>query len=81
MILFDELSLDLAPILVEKVEDIITDLKDDGITILLVEQNANVALRVADFAYVLDTGKIILKGSSTVLKRDEKVIKAYLEGD
>jgi branched-chain amino acid transport system ATP-binding protein len=78
MMLFDEPSLGLAPILVGLVEDIIMNLKGGGRTILLVEQNANMALRVAEHAYVIETGRIILKGSSSDLKKDERVMKAYL---
>jgi branched-chain amino acid transport system ATP-binding protein len=78
MILFDEPSLGLAPILVDLVEDIIVNLKKAGRTILLVEQNANMALRVADHAYVIETGRIILKGPSSELKKDERMMKAYL---
>jgi branched-chain amino acid transport system ATP-binding protein len=78
MVLFDEPSLGLAPILVGLVEDILVKLKQEGHTILLVEQNANMALRVSEHAYVIETGRIILKGSSSELKRDERVMKAYL---
>jgi branched-chain amino acid transport system ATP-binding protein len=80
MILFDEPSLGLAPILVEQVEKIIMRLKEEKITILLVEQNANMALELADYAYVMETGTIVLEGPSSELKKDEKVIKAYLGG-
>lgn len=80
MILFDEPSLGLAPILVDQVEGIILRLKEEKITILLVEQNANMALELADYAYVMETGSIILEGFSSELRRDEKVIKAYLGG-
>ena len=80
LILFDEPSLGLAPILVEQVLEIIAALKKKGITILLVEQNANMALRVADYAYVLETGRVILEGPAGELCRDEKVITAYLGG-
>jgi branched-chain amino acid transport system ATP-binding protein len=78
MILFDEPSLGLAPILVGLVEDIIVNLKRAGRTILLVEQNANMALRVAEHAYVIETGRIILNGPSAELKKDERMMKAYL---
>jgi branched-chain amino acid transport system ATP-binding protein len=78
VVLFDEPSLGLAPILVDLVEDILMKLKKDGHTILLVEQNANMALRVSEHAYVIETGRIILKGSSAELKKDERVMKAYL---
>jgi len=80
MMLFDEPSLGLAPILVDQVERIILRLKEEKITILLVEQNANMALELADYAYVLETGSIILEGPSPDLRRDERVIKAYLGG-
>jgi branched-chain amino acid transport system ATP-binding protein len=80
MVLFDEPSLGLAPILVDQVENIIRGLKEQKITILLVEQNANMALDVADYAYVMETGGIILEGPCSELRRDEKVIKAYLGG-
>jgi branched-chain amino acid transport system ATP-binding protein len=80
MILFDEPSLGLAPILVDLVEEILLRLKEDKITILLVEQNANMALRISKFGYVMETGKIVLSGPSSDLIRDERVIKAYLGG-
>jgi len=80
MVLFDEPSLGLAPILVDQVENIIRGLKEEKITILLVEQNANMALDVADYAYVMETGGIILEGPCSELRQDEKVIKAYLGG-
>jgi len=80
MILFDEPSLGLAPILVDLVEKILLRLKEDKITILLVEQNANMALRISKFGYVMETGKIVLLGPSSDLIRDERVIKAYLGG-
>ncbi len=81
MILFDEPSLGLAPILVDQVEEIIIKLKREGITILLVEQNANMALRIADYAYVMETGEIVHRGLSSDLRKDEKVVKAYLGGE
>jgi branched-chain amino acid transport system ATP-binding protein len=80
MLLFDEPSLGLAPILVEEVERIILKLKEERITILLVEQNANMALAIVDYAYVMETGSIILEGPSSTLRKDEKVIQAYLGG-
>ncbi len=80
MILFDEPSLGLAPILVDQVEQIILKLKEEKITILLVEQNANMALDVADYGYVMETGEIILEGPCSELRRDEKVVQAYLGG-
>jgi branched-chain amino acid transport system ATP-binding protein len=80
MVLFDEPSLGLAPILVDQVEKILLQLKEQQITILLVEQNANMALEIADYAYVMETGGIILEGAAAHLRRDEKVVKAYLGG-
>lgn len=80
MVLFDEPSLGLAPILVDQVERILLQLKEQRITILLVEQNANMALDIADYAYVMETGGIILEGPSAELRQDEKVVKAYLGG-
>jgi branched-chain amino acid transport system ATP-binding protein len=80
MVLFDEPSLGLAPILVDLVENIILKLKEEKITILLVEQNANMALDIADYAYVMETGEIILEGHCSELRKDEKVVKAYLGG-
>jgi branched-chain amino acid transport system ATP-binding protein len=80
MVLFDEPSLGLAPILVDQVEKILLQLKEQKITILLVEQNANMALDIADYAYVMETGGIILDGPAADLRRDEKVVKAYLGG-
>ncbi len=80
MVLFDEPSLGLAPILVDQVEKILLQLKEERITILLVEQNAGMALDVADYAYVMETGGIILQGASADLRQDEKVVKAYLGG-
>jgi len=80
MVLFDEPSLGLAPILVDQVERILLNLKEEKITILLVEQNAGMALDIADYAYVMETGGIILQGNSADLRQDEKVVKAYLGG-
>jgi len=80
MILFDEPSLGLSAILVEQAEKIILGLKEKKKTILLVEQNANMALELANYTYVLETGSIILEGPSHNLRKDEKVIKAYLGG-
>jgi len=80
MVLFDEPSLGLAPILVEQVAQIVLELKRQEITILLVEQNANMAMELAEYAYVMETGRIILQGPSERLRKDEKVIHAYLGG-
>jgi branched-chain amino acid transport system ATP-binding protein len=80
LLMLDEPSMGLAPILVEQVFDIIRSLHKAGTTILLVEQNAQMALSVADRAYVLETGKITLTGTGAELARSEEVRKAYLGG-
>ena len=76
----DEPSMGLAPILVEQIFDIIRQLHKAGTTILLVEQNAQMALSVADRGYVLETGKVVATGAGAELLRDEAVKKAYLGG-
>jgi branched-chain amino acid transport system ATP-binding protein len=78
MLLMDEPSMGLSPILVGEIFSIIKELHDDGITILLVEQNAKAALSVADRAYVLETGSISMSGDAKELLADERVKKAYL---
>jgi branched-chain amino acid transport system ATP-binding protein len=78
LLLMDEPSMGLAPILVENVFETIKQINKDGTTILLVEQNATVALSVADRGYVLQTGEIVLKDNADNLKKDEMVRKAYL---
>jgi branched-chain amino acid transport system ATP-binding protein len=78
IILMDEPSMGLSPILVEEVFDIITNISKSGTTVLLVEQNAKKALAIADRAYVLETGKIVLKGDAKQLMDNESVKKAYL---
>jgi branched-chain amino acid transport system ATP-binding protein len=78
LLLMDEPSMGLAPLLVESVFDTIKTINEDGTTILLVEQNAAVALSVADRGYVLQTGEIVLKDSAEKLRQDEMVQKAYL---
>ncbi len=77
-IMMDEPSLGLAPIIVKQIFDIILKLKKEGKTILLVEQNAFQALKVSDYAYVMETGKIVLEGKSEALLNDERVKEAYL---
>jgi branched-chain amino acid transport system ATP-binding protein len=78
ILLLDEPSMGLAPLLVELIFDIIKKLNDEGTTILLVEQNALMALSIADRGYVLQTGEIILSDSAEKLKNDEMVQKSYL---
>ena len=80
LMMLDEPSMGLAPILVEQIFDIIKELHKGGTTILLVEQNAQMALSVADRGYVLETGKIVTSGSGKELLSDESVKKAYLGG-
>lgn len=80
LLMLDEPSLGLAPILVENVLDTIKQIRDEGVTILLVEQNARAALSMADRAYALEVGNITLEGTGQELLRDERVLKAYLGG-
>ncbi|NLV20959.1 MAG: ABC transporter ATP-binding protein [Syntrophomonadaceae bacterium] len=80
LMLMDEPSMGLAPLLVKEIFEIIKDINARGTTILLVEQNANMALSVADKAYVIETGEIVLQGSAEQLMKSEEVRKAYLGG-
>ena len=78
LLMLDEPSMGLAPILVEQIFDIVTELHQSGVTILLVEQNAQMALRVADRAYVMETGVITMQGDAEALLHNDAVQKAYL---
>ena len=78
LLLLDEPSMGLAPNLVDQVLSAIRALKDDKLTILLVEQNARAALSIADRAYVMETGKIMLSGSAAEIRSDRRVREAYL---
>ncbi|HHB75839.1 MAG TPA: ABC transporter ATP-binding protein [Desulfobulbus sp.] len=78
LLLLDEPSMGLAPFLVKEIMRIILRLNRDGVTILLVEQNARVALQLAEHGYVLETGKIVIRGNAETLRNDESIIKAYL---
>jgi len=78
LLMLDEPSLGLAPIVVREIFDIIRTVNQQGITVLLNEQNANMALKVADYAYVLETGTLILSGTGAELLADESVKAAYL---
>ncbi len=78
VLMLDEPSLGLAPLIVQQIFDIIKEINKTGVTILLIEQNANMALQVADLAYVLETGSIVLKGSGQELLNNESVREAYL---
>ena len=81
ILLMDEPSMGLAPILVEKIFDIIREINASGTSILLVEQNALMALSIADRGYVLDTGKVVLSGVAKELLHNPMVINAYLGGE
>ena len=78
LLLLDEPSMGLAPVLVELIFDTIVKIRQQGVTILLIEQNATAALEVADRAYVLESGKVKISGSAKELSADVKVTKAYL---
>ncbi|MBQ8894915.1 MAG: ABC transporter ATP-binding protein [Clostridia bacterium] len=80
LLMLDEPSMGLSPILVQQIFDIITELHKAGTTILLVEQNAQMALSVADRAYVLESGKIVLSGTGAELAESDEIKKAYLGG-
>lgn len=80
LILLDEPSMGLAPILVEQIFDIIQDINQHGTSVLLVEQNAQMALSIANRAYVLETGRIILEGNAKKLMKNPIVVEAYLGG-
>jgi len=78
LLLLDEPSMGLAPNLVDQLLAVIRVLRDDGLTILLVEQNARAALAIADRAYVLETGRVTLNGPATEIQSDARVREAYL---
>ena len=78
LLLLDEPSLGLAPLVVKEIFKTLSELNSQGITIVLVEQNARLALQISDHGYVLETGKIVVEGPSTNLLNDEKVKSAYL---
>ena len=80
LLLLDEPSMGLAPLLIKEIFNIIVDINKSGTTVLLVEQNANMALSIANRAYVLETGRITLSGSAKELAASEDVRKAYLGG-
>ena len=78
LLMMDEPSLGLAPLIVRGIFDIIREINKQGVTILLIEQNANMALQTADIAYVMETGRITRKGSGKELLADESIREAYL---
>lgn len=78
LMMLDEPSLGLAPLVVQDIFSIIREINKQGVTVLLIEQNANMALKIADLAYVLETGNITMSGTGAELLADEKVREAYL---
>jgi len=80
LLLLDEPSLGLAPLMVRQIFDLIKTIRDQGVSVLLVEQNVRAALAVADFAYVLEGGRIVLSGEARHLAEDHRVKNAYLGG-
>ena len=78
VIMMDEPSLGLAPLVVKDIFSIIRRINDDGVTVLLIEQNANAALKIADRGYVLQTGNVTMTGTGTELLNDESIKEAYL---
>ena len=80
LLLLDEPSLGLAPMLVKQIFDMICQIRRQGMAILLVEQNARAALSVADYGYILDSGRVVLEGPSEELQHEERVEAAYLGG-
>ncbi len=80
MLLIDEVSMGLMPIMVNTCFEVIKQLNDEGITVLVVEQNANKALKIADRGYVLETGNIVISDTAENMRKDDTVQKAYLGG-
>lgn len=80
MLLLDEPSMGLAPLFIQEIFDIIKAINQAGTTVLLVEQNANMALQIADYAYVMETGKIVLSGSAAQLSASDEIKRVYLGG-
>jgi branched-chain amino acid transport system ATP-binding protein len=78
LLLLDEPSMGLAPVLVERIYETIEEINKQGTTILLVEQNANFALEVSKRGYVLETGKVVISDESSALRTNPEVMKAYL---
>jgi branched-chain amino acid transport system ATP-binding protein len=80
LLLLDEPSMGLAPVLVDVIFETVEKIRDQGVTVLLVEQNALAALRIADYAYVLESGRLALQGPAAEMIKDESLTKAYLGG-
>jgi branched-chain amino acid transport system ATP-binding protein len=81
LLMLDEPSMGLSPLMMQRIMSTITELKSEGVTVLLVEQNAQAALSLADYGYVLEVGKIVLQNTGQKLLGDENVRKAYLGED
>lgn len=80
LLMLDEPSLGLAPMLVREIFDIIVEINREGVTVLIVEQNANMALEIADYGYVMETGRIVLEGTAEDLRGNDMVREYYLGG-
>ena len=80
LLILDEPSLGLAPLLIKDIFNTLVKIKEEGTTILIVEQNALSTLKIADYAYVLELGKISMHGKSEELIKDERLVAAYLGG-
>lgn len=80
MLLLDEPSMGLSPLLVEEIFQIIQDVNKSGVTVLLVEQNAKMAMQIANRVYVMETGTIMMSGNSEEMRNNEQVRRAYLGG-
>ena len=78
LLVLDEPSLGLAPLLVEQIRDIVVEINKSGVSVLLIEQNAAMALSIADYGYVMETGKIVLDGDAAKLRQDEDIQEFYL---
>jgi branched-chain amino acid transport system ATP-binding protein len=80
LLLLDEPSMGLAPVLVDLIFDTIQTIRDQGTTVLVVEQNALAALRIADYAYLIESGNLKLEGTGSELAKDDEIVRAYLGG-
>jgi branched-chain amino acid transport system ATP-binding protein len=78
LLLLDEPTLGLAPLIVKQIFAILRNLNQQGITIMLIEQNANQALKLAEYGYILENGRIVLEGESAILMNDDNVQRSYL---
>ena len=80
LLLLDEPSMGLAPVMVQEIARIIVEIAKRGVPVILVEQNAELGLRLADYAYVLETGSVVLEGQANLLHENDHVRRAYLGG-